>query len=249
MSIAVLYDIHGNLPALEAVLAEIGEHDVDRIVVGGDVVPGPMPTETLTRLMELDVPIQFIRGNGEREVLRLREGQEPRGLPPAVIDVLRWVAEELSEAEAETLRSWPPTLELEVDGTGTVLFCHGTPGSDTEIFTRTSPAASIVPLFRDVSAGVVVCGHTHMQFDRPVGSVRVINAGSVGMPFGEPGAYWLKLGPGVDLRRTEYDLASAAERVRKTKYPQAEEFAAREVLQPRSESEALAMFGRANPEA
>ena len=242
MSVAVLYDIHGNLPALEAVLAEIGERDVDRMVVGGDVMPGPMPRETLARLLDVDVPIQFIRGNGEREVLGLREGREPQGLPPAVVDVLRWVAEELTETEAEILRSWPPTLELEVDGLGEIFFCHGTPRSDTEIFTRVTPEASILPLFRDVTAGLAVCGHTHMQFDREVGAVRVVNAGSVGMPFGEPGAYWLELGPGVQLRKTDYDLASAAERIRNTGYPQAEEFASREVLRPRSELEVLKMF-------
>jgi diadenosine tetraphosphatase ApaH/serine/threonine PP2A family protein phosphatase len=93
-------------------------------------------------------------------------------------------------------------------------------------------------------AEVVVCGHTHMQFDRTIAGIRVLNAGSVGMPFGEPGAYWLLLGPGVELRRTRYDLEKAAERIRGTKYPQAEDFAARNVLQPPSEEKTLEAFAR-----
>ena len=84
-----------------------------------------------------------------------------------------------------------------------------------------------------------------MQFDRMVGSVRVVNAGSVGMPFGDAGAYWLLLGPDLQLRRTAYDLSSAAERIRATSYPQAEEFAVRSVLQPPAEQEMLDLFGKA----
>jgi len=84
-----------------------------------------------------------------------------------------------------------------------------------------------------------------MQLDRTVGNVRVVNAGSVGMPYGEPGAYWLLLGPGVQLRRTPYDLAKAAERIRDTSYPQAEDFAAGNVLQPPSEEKMLEMLTRA----
>jgi len=92
---------------------------------------------------------------------------------------------------------------------------------------------------------LVICGHTHMQFERTIGKVRVVNAGSVGMPFGEPGAYWLLLGPEVELRRTAYALARAASRIRATKYPQAEEFAARNVLEPPSEAQMLELFARA----
>jgi len=89
---------------------------------------------------------------------------------------------------------------------------------------------------------VVVCGHTHMRFDRTIGRVRVLNAGSVGMPYGEPGAYWLLLGPTVQFRHTHYDLTKAAERIRDTNYPQAHDFAAHNVLQPPSEGEMLEVF-------
>jgi len=88
-----------------------------------------------------------------------------------------------------------------------------------------------------------------MQFDRMAGTIRVVNAGSVGMPFGSPGADWLLLGPDVELRRTAFDLAQAAERVRKTKYPQAEDFAARNILRPPSEEEMLKVFTRAELKA
>ena len=126
-----------------------------------------------------------------------------------------------------------------------MLFCHATPRNDTELFTRLTPEDRLLPVFAGIGAALVVCGHTHMQFDRTVGTLRVVNAGSVGMPFGEPGADWLLLGPGVELRHTPYDLRRAAERIRGTDYPQAEEFASRDVLRPRSEAEMLELFGKA----
>ena len=92
---------------------------------------------------------------------------------------------------------------------------------------------------------MVVCGRTHMQFDRTIGRTRVVNAGSVGMPFGKPGAYWLLLGPDVELRHTRYDLAKAAKRIRATSYPQAQEFADHNVLQPPSEKEMLGALSKA----
>ncbi|NIP57091.1 MAG: metallophosphoesterase [Gemmatimonadetes bacterium] len=245
MRIAALYDVHGNLPALEAVVNEIGALGVDRVVVGGDVVPGPMPRECLARLLELGVPTSFIRGNGEREVLGVLDGAEPTGLPPGVGEVLRWVAGELTPEEAEVLRSWPETARLDVEGIGAVLFCHATPRNDRDIFTRRTPEARLLSIFDAVDADLVVCGHTHMQFDRTVGRVRVVNAGSVGMPFGEPGAYWVLLDADPELRRTDYDLRAAADRILETAYPQAEHFAEIDVLNPRSAAEVLEAFDAA----
>lgn len=115
----------------------------------------------------------------------------------------------------------------------------------TECFTRLTPEDRLLPVFAGVNVPVVICGHTHMPFDRMVGSVRVVNAGSVGMPFGEPGAHWLLLGPDVQLRHTAYDLARAAERIRDTNYPQAQDFAANYVLQPPSEAMMLDVFAQA----
>ncbi len=245
MRVAALYDIHGNLPALEAVLDEVRRAGVERIVVGGDVLPGPMPKEALACLRALGIPAEFIRGNGEDAVLAVRAGREPVGGPEAYRGPLNWVAEQLDPDDVRWLSSWPNTIQVEISGPGGVLFCHATPRNHTEIFTRLTPNERVQPAFAGVTAPVAVCGHTHMQFDRRVGGIRVVNAGSVGMPFGESGAFWLLLGPGVELRHTRYDLAAAAERIRGTAYPQADAFAAQDLLRPRSEREMLEVFTRA----
>ena len=253
MRVAALYDIHGNLPALEAVLQDIRQAEVDHVVVGGDVVPGPMPRETLRRLLDLDLPVQFIHGNGELAMLAQMAATESSpvtywgttsGAPPPeqYREVYRWTAQQLQPDFQPVLASWPKTLRLEIGGLGEVLFCHSTPRSETEVFTRLTLEDRLVPLFEGLQVSVAVCGHTHMQFDRRIGRTRVVNAGSVGMPFGDPGAYWLLLGPDVRLRHTPYDLAQAAERIRATQYPQAEEFATHDVLQPPSEEKMLEVF-------
>lgn len=242
MRVAALYDVHGNLPALEAVLRDVRQAGVDHVVVGGDVVPGPMPREALACLLGLEIPVQFIQGNGEREVRAELAGVDTGAVPERFRGVMRWTAQQLEPEHERALARWPSTLRLAIPEFGEVLFCHGTPRSDTELFTRLTPDDRLLPVFEGLGVPVVVCGHTHMQFDRTIGSVRVVNAGSVGMPFGEPGAYWLLLGPDVQLRRTAYDLAAAAERIRNTAYPQAEEFAARNVLRPPSERDGLELF-------
>jgi putative phosphoesterase len=244
MRVAAIYDIHANLPALEVVLRDVRQAGVGQIVVGGDVLPGPMPRETLRCLQDLDLPVQFIRGNGDREVLALMRGTETGAVPEPYREAMRWVAQQLHPEHESLLAGWPETFRAEIRGLGEVLFCHATPRSDTEIFTRLTLEDRLLPIFAGLNVPVVVCGHTHMQFDRTIGGVRVVNAGSVGMPFGKPGADWLLLGPDVQLRHTPYDLAQAAERIRGTAYPQAEEFAARNILQPPSEEEILKAFTR-----
>jgi predicted phosphodiesterase len=245
MRVAAIYDIHSNLPALEAVFQDIRHAEVDQVVVGGDVLPGPMPRETIRCLLGLDIPVLFIHGNGDREVLARMRGTETewyRTAPEQWREPVRWTAEHLDAEQEPLLASWPDTLCVQVRELGEVLFCHATPRNDTEIFTRLTPEARLLPVFEGVSAPVVVCGHTHMQFDRRIGRIRVLNAGSVGMPFGAPGADWLLLGPTVQLRHTPYDFGKAAERIRNTKYPQAQDFAARNVLHPPSEREMLEAF-------
>jgi len=244
MRIAAIYDIHGNLPALEAVLKEIRRAEVDLVVVGGDVLPGPMPGETLTCLRDLELPIKLIQGNGDREVLAQRAGMETGAIPEKYREVMLWVAQELQAEQEQWIASWPKTIRVESPGLGEVLFCHATPRNDTDLFTRLTPEDRLLPIFENLDVSLVICGHTHMQFDRVIGKLRVVNAGSVGMPFAGPGADWLLLGPDVQLRHTSYDLAEAAERIRVTKYPQAEEFAARSVLQPPTEEETLELFGK-----
>jgi len=245
MRVAALYDIHANLSALEAVLEDVRKSRVDQIIFGGDALPGPMPRETLACLRSLDIPAQFITGNGDRVVLEYLSGKEPLEAPEQFREVIRWNARQLLPEDARFLSSWPKTLRLQIPGAGEVLFCHATPRNDTEIFTRLTSEDRLLPVFAGSGAPLVVCGHTHMQFDRSIGGTRVVNAGSVGMPFGEPGAYWLLLGPAVELRRTSYDLPSAAARIRATEYPGAEDFAARNVLNPPSEQQILEAYSRA----
>jgi predicted phosphodiesterase len=252
MRVAALYDIHSNLPALEAVLREVREAEVDQVVVGGDVVPGPMPRETLRGLLDLDRPVRFIHGNGELAMLALMAAPDESAvtywgttsgapLPEPFREIYRWTVRRLLPDYQPVLAGWPRTVRLEIDGLGEVLFCHATPRSETEVFTRQTSVERLAPVFEGLAAEVVVCGHTHMQFDRRVGATRVVNAGSVGQPYGAPGAYWLRLGPDVQLRHTPYDLEQAADRIRRTDYPQAAEFA-QAVLQPQSEAEILETF-------
>ncbi len=245
MRVAAIYDIHGNLPALEAVLQEIRQANVDRIIVGGDVLPGPMASETLAALLDLDTPMQFISGNGDRVVLEQMRGRESSEVPEQYREVIRWNAQQLRPDDQQLLASWPDTVRVEIPGLGTVLFCHATPRNDFEIFTRLTPEDRLLPIFEPLDVSLVVCGHTHMQFDRVIGRTRVVNAGSVGMSFQGPGAYWLLLGPGVVLQWTSYDSAKAAERIRATEYPQHEDFALRSVLQPPSEAATLELFSGA----
>jgi len=258
MRVAALYDIHGNLPALEAVLDEVRREGIDRIIVGGDVVPGPMPVETLHLLKGIDLPIDFICGNCELAVLAQMAAEESgeitywgttSGAPPpqAEREVLRWTADRLRSVSEPIFARWPKTFRLDIPRWGPTLFCHGTPRSETEICTRLTSNDRLRSLFDDVEEAVVVCGHTHMQFDRTIGPTRVVNAGSVGMPFGDPGAYWLLLGPKVEFRCTHYDVMKGADRVRATGYPKREEYA-RHMLQPPSEESVLsALEGRSGP--
>jgi Icc-related predicted phosphoesterase len=234
------------------VLEEVRRSDVDLIVVGGDVLPGPMPRETMARLLNLDVPVRFIHGNGELGILaqlRARRTGEAvtywgttsgKPLPEPLQEIVRWSAWQVEDYE-QLLETWPKTVRLECDGRGDILFCHATPESETDAFTRTTPEDRLIPLFSRARAPLVVCGHTHIQFDRMIGTTRVVNAGSVGMPFGRPGADWLLLGPHVELRHTSYDLESAAEEIRRTGYPQAAECAA-QLLEPPSEASILETF-------
>jgi len=194
--VAALYDVHGNLAALEAVLAELPEDAT--IVVGGDVAMGPYPAEALARLRGLGGRVRWLRGNADRELMPGEVGLAP----PALLD---WARARLSEEEIAFLHGLPATQTLDVEELGRVLFCHATPRNDVDIFTAVTPAAQVASHLDGASEDVVVCGHTHMQFDRTIGAIRVVNAGSVGMAYeDEPGAYWVLLGPDVEHRRTPF---------------------------------------------
>lgn len=245
MKIAAIYDIHGNLPALESVLKEIDQAQPDLILVGGDIVSGPMPRATLERLLSRGDKVSFIRGNADREVVAAFDGLplDPK-LPEEVREVTMWTAKQLERRHRDFLAGRPEQVTLGVDGHLDVLFCHGSPRSDEEIITSVTPEARLREILAGVKQNIVVCGHTHMQFVLSVGGVRLVNAGSVGMPYGEAGAYWLLLGPEVMLRRTFYDLEQAAERIRSSGYPLAQDFADNNVLKPPTEAEAIEVFER-----
>lgn len=244
MRTAALYDVHGNLPALEAVLADVRSARVEQIIIGGDVLPGPMPRESLDLLHQLEPPVRCLFGNGETAV-RAEAAGEVSKTPAAFRTCVQWCARQLRPEHRQWIETWPATLKQSISGLGTVLFCHATPRDDSEIFTKTTPEDALRPIVELPGVDVVVCGHTHMPFDRTIGRARVVNAGSVGMPFGTPGAHWLLLGPGVTFQRTDYDLEDAAARIRRTDYPQAEQFAADSVLNPPSEDEMLAKLSAA----
>ena len=220
--LGVVYDVHGNLPALEAVLADVERVGADLIVFGGDVAAiGPFPLETIDLLRSLP-SARFVMGNADRE-----------DLP------------ELSGERRAFVAAFEPTVSVEVEGLGPTLFCHGSPRSDEEIVTRATPDEAVAEMVEGVGERVIVLGHTHMQFDRRVGDHRVVNAGSVGMPYeAQPGAYWALLGPDVELRRTDYDLEAAAARMRVTSAPQVEEFVRENVLTVPTAEQAIEIFER-----
>lgn len=235
--VAALYDIHGNLPALEAVLAEVDVLGVDAVVIGGDFAAGPMPRETL-EVLHARRDARFIRGNADRE---LAVGA-PEPTSEAARPAWSWLTDHLVDEQREWLAGLDLSLTVDVEGIGAVLFCHGSPRSDEEIITRSSPDERVAPMLTDVAEPVVVCGHTHVQFDRTIAGRRVINAGSVGMPYqDESGAYWLLLSDVVDLRHTKYDLEEAAALISSSGHPQAKELI--EMLRhPTSDEEASSHF-------
>jgi predicted phosphodiesterase len=213
MRVAALYDVHGNAPALEAVLAQVPADAL--VVIGGDIAIGPQPLETLAQLSALGARAVWIRGNCERRDPHADELWEQRRV---------WTEELLGDDRANELAALPEVATLDVDGLGPTLFCHGSPRSDEEMLTAVTSEERLRAILHGVSEQVVICGHTHHQFDRVVDRVRVVNAGSVGMAYeGRPGAHWALLGPDVELRRTEYDLDAVARAVRIGGYPGPEE--------------------------
>jgi putative phosphoesterase len=222
VNVLALYDIHGNVEALEAVLADPRSAGPDAVVVGGDAVPGQFARATLDRLEQLDAAVRWVRGNGEREVA------EAVGAAPAAEDDLvgrfaAITAAELGDERARALGELPLTLEL--DG---VLYCHASPRRDDDMLTRLSSDERWADALAGVPAAVVVAGHTHQQDDRIVGGVRFLNAGSVGLPYeGDGAARWLWVSDGVpELRATAYDAVAAGRRMLAAGWPDERSIAA-----------------------
>ena len=239
MRIAALYDIHGNFLALDAVLAEFSADDVDHVVIGGDVVWGPHPGEVMDRLSDLELPVTVIRGNADREVC---EGLPPDS-DPQLIEITQWCAQQLGERRREWFRSLPLSAAFDVDGLGDTLFCHASPRSDEEIVTAITPETRFLEALSSARETVIVCGHTHMQFDRAARGRRLINPGSVGMPYeGRRGAYWAFLSSGVQFRRSDYDVEEAARRMRASGCPHVEEVFIHPMLNPLDKDDTIRHF-------
>jgi putative phosphoesterase len=204
--VAALYDVHGMIHALDAVLAEVETERPDAIVLGGDIAAGPFPRETLQRVRALDACC--IRGNGDRQ------GVDWPGA--------EWLWRQLDADAAAWLQALPFSLVLD-----DVLYVHATPRSDTEIVTERTPDERLVEALAGVEQPLVVAGHTHMTLDRRAGGVRFVNPGSVGMPYeGDTDARWAVVDGGeVELRRTPIDAEAARAAVLATSWPDAEDFA------------------------
>ena len=211
--VAVLSDVHGNAAALEAVLAEVDREAPDLIVFGGDLTWGARPMEVY-ELVRLRGDAVFIRGNADRAVIERN----------AETEVERWMQEAHSPNALEFLERFEEQAVIAVDGLGPVRFSHGSPRSDEECVTPETPAERVAEFMSGLEERTIVTAHVHIQFDREVGDVRSVNPGSVGLPYqGRSGAYWALLGPAVELRRTEYDVARAVADYRESGFPQAEQ--------------------------
>ena len=245
MRVAALYDIHGNLPTLDAVLTEVEWERPSLIVVGGDVASGPLPRPTVERLMALGPRAHFVRGNADRNLVATLDGLLPDpARSPTYRAQLAWWAGQLGGAHRDFLATFTAPTVFPVDGLGDAIFCHGSPRDEDEIITARTQDERLARIVAAVEQPLVVCGHTHVQFDRRWDTTRVVNAGSVGMPYDAPGAHWAMLGPTVSLRRTEYDLDAAAARIRASGYPWADDFIASTLRHTPSATEVTAFLAR-----
>ncbi|HET6215254.1 MAG TPA: metallophosphoesterase family protein [Micromonosporaceae bacterium] len=244
MRIVVLSDIHGVLPALEAVLAEPDVGSADRIVLTGDLAAGPQPVETLDALSALGDRAVWVRGNADRELVMLSQGGQTSIPDP----IAPWAAAQLRPDQVKLLDSLPLSVTLDLGRLGQTVFCHATPRDDEEVVlvdSRLERWAEVFSTLAD-SVSTVVCGHTHMPFARLADRRLVVNPGSVGMPYGGAGAHWAILGPdnGVTLRVTGFDVDSACARVTgESSYPAAREWADYFIRSRASDADALRLFG------
>ena len=219
MRVAALADVHGNAPALAAVLEEVEREAPDLVVFCGDLTWGSLPHETLALVRSLDTPTRFVCGNADRALRALRDGEIERPTPRE-----RWMLAHHREEDLAFLAGFEQTVSVVVDGLGATCFCHGSPRSDEECVTERTPAGRVREFMAGRDEKVVVTAHVHVQYDRTVDGVRLLCPGSVGLPY-EDGlcAYWAMLGPEVELWRTEYDVEAAVALMRATDDPSVEQ--------------------------
>ncbi|WP_326639478.1 metallophosphatase family protein [Nonomuraea fuscirosea] len=243
MRIAVLSDIHGVLPALEAVLAEPEVKSADRIVLTGDLAAGPMPVETLDLLTSLGERASWVSGNADRELVEVAAGKDCP-YPSSV-----WAAGQLSEEQIELLAGLPARQEIELGRLGRTLFVHATPRSDEETILVDSSLERWGEVLAGEKADTVVLGNTHMPFVRLADRVLVVNPGSVGMPYGRYGAQWALLdgkSGAVTLRNTPLDARTVRERLlAESGYEGIREWVDEYVTSTYSDAEALTTFAAA----
>jgi putative phosphoesterase len=245
--IAVLSDIHGNLPALQAVLADVEAVGVDLVVLNGDLADGPFPVETLELLQSLGERAVWVRGNGDRWLVEAYDGTfSPTGAPTDRL--IEWAASTLDRSHRDLLAAASLTGSLELDGLGAVGFCHASARDDNEMVLVDSPIEQLRRAYAGFDEQTVVVGHCHMPFDRLFDRRRIVNAGSVGMPYGHTGASWALLGSEVTLRRTGYDTAEASRLMAATAMPDVAEFIDENICSVPSDSEALEVFGKIRDE-
>ena len=215
MRVAALYDVHAMPWALEAVLAAVDDEKIDTIVFGGDYLYGPYPREIVAMIRVLDAYV--VRGNADDTAEA-------------------WESAQLDGDDREWLHSLPLSVIVDDD-----LYCHAAPHDNTPITTAITPDDAVLATFGDLR-GTVVIGHTHHQFDRKIGDLRVVNAGSVGMAYeSDVAAYWTILDDGEPIfRRTRFDVKRAVAEMRKSDWPHAQEFVAENLLVAVDRDEAIA---------
>ena len=228
MRVAALADVHGNAPALAAVLEEVERERPELVVFCGDLTWGSLPRETLALVRAMAIPARFVRGNADRMV-----GVETEGRGP-------WMTQQHTSKDLAFLAGFEPTVDVDVDGLGLTCFCHGSPRSDEECVTERTPAERVHEFMAGVDARAVVTGHVHVSYDRVVDGIRTIGPGSVGLPHESgPGARWALLGPDVELRHTDYDVEAAVALMRATDDPRVE-LIVELMLDPPSRDEVIA---------
>jgi len=205
-----------------------------------------MPVQTIECLRGLGDAVRFVLGNSDREMVEAFDAgaQAPPG--DELLDRwTHWAAQRLERSHRDFLASFAPKVAVEIDGLGPTLFCHGSPRSDSEIITALSGEDRLAPMLGGIEERTIVCGHTHRQFDRRVLGKRLINAGSVGIPYeGVPGAFWCLLGPDAQQRRTEYDIGVALRTMSESGLPELDEMFKESLLEPMDPAEVAAIFER-----
>jgi predicted phosphodiesterase len=237
MLLGLISDIHGNLLALEAVLAELEREPLDRLVCLGDVVAGPRANEALARVRELDCPV--IMGNWDAWSV---DGMpEPSSaVEEKLYAIGAYWAERLGDDDREFIRTFAPTLELELEPGNTLLCFHGSPTSFDHWIVATTPDEKVAHMLGGSKEPVMAGGHTHLQMVRRYADTLLVNPGSVGLPFGVWSPDDVRIAPraeyalidtsdgrlAVELRRTTYDVEAHLRRGLESGMPYADWWAA-----------------------